>query len=359
MPALLPFTRLVTELTRLDLQPIEFASSGGRAVLVPNAGRIVGLRFETGDENLFWANPAIAALPGGSHGIDELPGGLGGDRLWFGKELTYFWNGSPDWESFANYEIPPSADPGTYALTATTDAVRFSGRVTLEGRNGAERTSFNVTRTVSFTEPPFNLSDESLQGADFVGLETSNEVEVDPNGGNGIADLWHLLQVPTSSQIVIPLRKGSSGRSVATSFGMPGSWSERHDRIEWEVTGLERAKLGVSAGRVTGKVGVVRQMLDGRVLLLVRSFSVDPAGTYVDHPEGQVRSDQAVQAWSGFGFGEIEHRSTAFGAELPSTVIEDRDQIWAFGGSRDQVNAIAVRLLGVDIRKLVIPPIKR
>jgi len=65
------------------------------------------------------------------------------------------------------------------------------------------------------------------------------------------------------------------------------------------------------------------------------------------------RTDQLFQAWDGMGVGEMEYHSPVLDAEKGPRTWQDRDYLWAFGGSVDAITTLADTLLNVDVRSFL------
>jgi hypothetical protein len=65
------------------------------------------------------------------------------------------------------------------------------------------------------------------------------------------------------------------------------------------------------------------------------------------------RNDQALQAWDGYGFGEMEYHSPVLDGERGPRELAESDQLWAFGGAAQPIVALASRLLRLDIAYVI------
>src|SRR5262249_23076040 len=154
--------------------------------------------------------------------------------------------------------------------------------------------------------------DPVMNGVEYAGIEGAHRIALDAATHTGRVDLWHLLQVPVGSVLIVPLRgEAATQNRTPVCYGIAGDWVERCGYISWSFTGRARAKFGLSAAAVTGRAAVLRDLGGDRRALLVREFSVDERAVYADHPHGVPRTDQVLQAWDGFGFGELEYHSPA------------------------------------------------
>jgi hypothetical protein len=335
--------------------PVRQLGAGGRVAVTLAAGRVVAMACSRDGPNLLWSNPQLPDIQLVKNHPDKLPGGFGGDRLWFSPELDYYWDGEPDWKTFANYKPPVAADPGTYEFVERDPgsiALHAEGALTVHGAD--RRVGFEVDRAIRLIEPPIPSSDPLMSGIDYVGIETSHVLKIAEGTHKGRIDLWHLLQVPTGAVLIVPIAKTADAQQrKPLPYGLPGAWVEKADHVLWRYGGDAQAKFGLPATALTGRSAVFRRFGPDRWCMIVREFPVDPHAAYGDYPYGVPRSDQAFQAWDGYGFGEMEFHSPVLNAEGGPRELEESDQLWAFAGPPPAIAALADRLLGVDVRYLL------
>lgn len=332
----------------------ELKGPGGRVAVTLAAGRIVAMAFTEDGPDLLWANPQLSDAAIGR--AEELVGGMGGDRLWLSPELDYFWHGVPDWKQFSNYRTPVDIDPGRYEFVHTGGKsidLRGKGALTASSAN-QQSLSFELTRTLRMAPPPISSGDPLMREINYIGVESSHILKVNDSTASARVDLWHLLQVPVGSVLIVPLNPKASDRErQPLSYGLPGSWKVHENYLLWKYGGDAHAKFGLSAVALTGRSAVVRRLDTGDWCLIVRQFSADPKATYGDHPYAIARNDQVFQAWDGYGFGEMEYHSPVIGGATQSQELEEQDQLWAFGGNEAAIVRLGSRLLGVDIAPAV------
>lgn len=341
---------VVGALTRADLPVRELRHPGHVAVTLA-AGRIMGLAFSADGPNLLWSHPQINDADLLKHHPEKLAGGMGGDRLWFAPELDYFWQGVPDWVSFVNYQVPAASDPGAYEFVDAgpeSIGLRASGR--LIHRNSGNAIGFEIERSVRMTPAPWSAAHPLMRDVEYVGVETSHVLQLDRTTASGRIDLWHLLQAPAGSVLIVPLNEtATAADKTPLSYALPGAWQEKSKCILWRYTGRDGAKFGLSAAAVTGRTAVLQTLSPTRRCLIVREFDASADATYADYPHGSPRTDQVFQAWDGYDFGEMEYHSPALDAAHGPRLLRQSDRLWAFGGSPDAINELGKALLGVDI----------
>jgi len=308
------------------------------------AGRLVALAFSRDSPNLLWTNPGLGRVPG-----DPGQGGIGGDRLWFSPELLYHWLGEPDWRGLTNYRVPEDTEPGHYRfIDSEPDVVAMAARGRLPVRGSDQSLAFCVERKIRMTPPPLGHDHPLMRGVQYVGVEADHELTIQEQTRTGEIDLWHLLQIPAGSILLVPLRPGT--RSQPLSYGQPGAWQVTPNSVIWRIEGNRNAKIGIAAAALTGRAAILQRLPSQQWSMMIRQFPVDVSARYGDHPYGVVREDQVLQAWDGMGFGEMEFHSPVLDAERGPRHLRQQDQLWAFGGSALAIAGLADHLLQLDIR---------
>lgn len=308
--------------------------SGGRAAVTTSGGALAGLCVE--EENIPYVNEAIAE-PGWLH--EKNSSQIGGLRLWFAPEYAYFWKGKPDARTLANYSVQGECDPGSYAIThADAGSVRMEMTATLRDFRDGKKVKFCVERVISVASPPVKLGSLGYMG---VRLQHRLEILRAPSGKR--VDLWHLLQMPAGSSMLVPTRGPAKPLIYFNAF-RNNDWKAEKDALRWSYRGTDIAKLGLDISQVTGRAGVLRPLPDGRFAAMIWQFPVSPGMVYADGPSEARARNQIVQAWDGFGFGELEYHSPSVGSEDP--VYAEHSLLWCFCGSLKQINTAADELLG-------------
>lgn len=341
------FSHVVSRLTEASIPVRQLHGKGSVAVTLA-AGRVVALAFSDDGANLLWSNPQLDDTEIVKATPTKLVGGFGGDRIWFSPELQYHWLGKPNWRTIVDYKVPEDTDPGRYRFLdegSNVISLKAEGRLPVRGTD--HYVDFRVDRRVRMTNSPLPFDDLLMRGIDYVGIETTHHLNIGDDTPSGQLDLWHLLQVPTGSVMIIPLRPGH--KTQVLSYGLPGPWEVRDDSVTYPVTGDANSKIGIASEALTGRSAVVRRLGQQRWCLLIRQFPVEVAARYGDHPYGIPRSDQVFQAWDGQGFGEMEYHSPVLDAKEGPRALHDQDEIWAFGGDEKRIAALAKNLLNVEI----------
>lgn len=349
MNSTLTYAEIVDSLSRARV-PVRHLHGPGHVAITLAAGRVVAMAVDCDGPSLLWSNPTLGDAELIRNHPERAAGNLGGDRLWFAPELDYFWDGVPDWHHFSNYQVPPELDPGSYEFVDTgPNAISLRADIRVPNRATGNTIEFTVERTICMAAPPIGLKDGAYGDVKYVGIKTFHRVELDPSTTTGRLDLWHLLQVPPGSLLIVPLKSDEQARSDAPLLycGSP-AWSRINDCILWRCLGTRGTKFGLSSTVLTGRTGVIRSIAPEQLCLIVREFSVSPRACYGDHPYDTPRTDQALQIWDGLGFGELEHHSPMLSAEHGQHSLQESDYLWAFTGTTHSIRALAIDLLGTE-----------
>lgn len=330
-------TRCFTESGR-EIATVE--SENGCYGVIPDGARILALAFTPSDETLFFVHPAIERIRTSGVKPTDLPGGPGGDRLRFAPEYAYAWVGEErDLRDFSNYRVQTNEEPGVYTLTRRgPDVVLFAETSLIDGRSN-EEIPFTVERVVRPTASPV---DTLPSGCRYAGYEISQRLSIQSHGGS--VGLWSLLQVPTSSHLIVPLRRPDPPREYFNT----GRWRQDSDCLYWLFGGEANAKIGYGSESITGRTGTLRQTGDGAWSLLVRDFPVRKEMYYCDGLSEKESGDQVFQAWDGFGFGEMEYHSPAVGSPPLPEMVEDTSYLWAFEGPWKPLSELIRILLEIN-----------
>lgn len=343
-----PYQQIVDNLTNGSV-PVPQIKDAGCGAVVPAAGHIVALAFHEKDCNLLWSNPALEDSESVRRRPGEMVGDFGGDRVRIGPELDYFWSGAPDWSSLSNYVVPASIDPGDYRFSGEgQDTVRMGAKVAVKHREQDYVLQVSVERSIQMAPSPVPLDHPLMIDLEFVGIETHHSVRLDPSDERGRLDLWHILQVPIWSHLIMPIDPATPrDATLPLAYGPPGKWHHRGYHITWHFRGDAQTKFGLSASAATGRCAILHSLDADRWCLLVREFPADSNAYYADHPHRIHRNDQVLQAWDGFGFGEMEYRSPALDVGQGPRAMGYSEQLWAFGGNLEAISKIVEHLTGI------------
>jgi hypothetical protein len=322
----------------------------GCLAAVSEGGRVLALAFGPGEGSLLFAHPELPSLGQGASPL-ALKGGPGGHRLRFAPEYAYSWIGEErDLVGFSNYLVQRQEEPGEYRMTASDGAIRLAAEPVLVDRRTGMEVRFAVERVVGLCPRPL---DDLPPGVRYAGYESRCAIRLLEAPAGGCVGLWHLLQFPAGSILVVPLR----GALPPEPYFNAGSWRvHEHPGAPfflWPFGGTANAKVGYGSSRVTGRAGVLRPWADREWALVVLDFPVHPGMHYCDAPRPEKAGDQVLQAWDGFGFGELEYHVPAVGQPPLPRQWEESARVWAFAGSPERIVGLALELLGVRIEHLL------
>jgi hypothetical protein len=160
--------------------------------------------------------------------------------------------------------------------------------------------------------------------------------------------------MPHLGELFIPTYSKSKPRIYFGLENTPADEVSATDRmVRFKMRAPGEHKIGVYAAATTGRIGYLYSA-GKQYALIVRNFSVNPSGEYADvpwtEPEDKGYSVQACSVNGKWGmFSEMEYHVPAIGGETGLAQIEDRSQLWAFRGSREEMGKIARSLLSNDI----------
>lgn len=355
---------------------VELKSEDGlsKILIAPGyQGRVMTSTFG-GDSgiSLGWINHALIAS--GEKKKQFNPVG-GEERFWMGPEggqySLYFKGG--DSFNIDHWQVPPIIDTVTFDVKESTSSkVSFSKAATFSNYSGTafdiqiDRTVFLIDRRAIEQRLRMPLA-TSVQ---MVAYETVNGITNtgtdDWTKEKGLISIWLLSMMPPSEQtkVIIPFKAGKSSRSLITDnyFGkMPTERLSVTDSVLYfTCDGKHRSKIGLSpaiAKNVAGSYDAKNKVLN--ILFL----SVDPEGLYVNSKwelqkepyKGDIinsYNDGPLADGSIMGpFYEIESSSSA--KELKrGEKMEYRQMACHFKGSVEELNKIALQLLGVNLSQL-------
>jgi hypothetical protein len=111
-------------------------------------------------------------------------------------------------------------------------------------------------------------------------------------------------------------------------------------------------KIAMTASGVGNRMGYISSEGDASALI-VREFSINPLGEYIDvpwaHPDSPGAAVEACNVNSNLGaFSEMEYHTPAIGGLTGLSSCEDVSQVWAFRGSHQSILAAARELVSPD-----------
>ena len=330
---------------------------GTRVLILPYGGRILGVFAPGSDQNFLWTNSVLNSVESARayYASDDWQNS-GGDRTWLAPELDFFFPRFPNID-IAGYWQPRGLDPGNYQLTKTTQGIKLTNRLQIDAFRSRKRISLEITKSVAAAPNPVRYDTQAqLEAVEYAGhtLMTSLKI-LDPNlDGDPLVGLWSLTQMPHQGELFVPTYSKAEPRIY---FGLadapPDELTSSDHLVRFKMRAAGEHKIGIRASATTGRIGYLYPV-GTRHALIVRNFSVNPSGEYADvpwtEPEDRGYSTQACSVNSRWGeFSEMEYHVPAIGGGTGLNYIEDRSQLWAFRGSRNDMVKIARALLSNEI----------
>jgi hypothetical protein len=333
-------------------------SDGTRVLILPYGGRILGVFAAGNDENFLWTNSVLDNVEAARayYASDDWQNS-GGDRTWLAPELDFFFPKFPNID-IAGYWQPRSLDPGNYQLAKTEHGVKLTNRLQIDAFRSKKRVELEITKSVAAAPNPLRYDSGVRTGAvEYAGhtLLTSLKIADSNSQDAPLVGLWSLTQMPHQGELFIPTYSKAEPRIYFGLVDTPPDELATSDRmVRFKMRAAGEHKIGVRAAVTTGRIGYIYPA-GNKHALIVRNFCVNPSGEYADvpwtEPEDRGYSTQACSVNSRWGmFSEMEYHVPAIGGNSGLTQIDDRSQLWAFRGSREDIVKIARTLLSDEIK---------
>jgi hypothetical protein len=281
----------------------------------------------------------------------------GGDRTWLGPEVDFFFPKFPNID-ISGYWQPRGLDPGNYKLEKTDQGIQLTNRLSIQGFRSKKSVNLEITKSVGAAPNPLRYDDAMLGGAvQYAGhtLVTSLKIVDGSSDDSPLVGLWSLTQMPHQGELFIPTYSRTKPWIYFGLVDAPADELGVSDRlVRFKMRAPGEHKIGLRASVTTGRMGYLYPVGDKHALI-IRNFFVNPSGEYADvpwtEPENRGYSTQACSVNSRWGmFSEMEYHVPAIGGKTGLSHIEDRSQLWAFRGSRADMEKIARILVSEEIR---------
>ncbi|MGA7293507.1 MAG: DUF6786 family protein [Terriglobales bacterium] len=331
---------------------------GTQLLILPYGGRILGVYAPGNEQNFLWTNSALDSVETARayYASDDWQNS-GGDRTWLAPELDFFFPKFPNID-IAGYWQPRSLDPGNYELIKTADGIKLTNRLTVEAFRSKKRVTLEITKSVAAALNPLRYDAAIKTGAvEYAGhtLLTSLRI-VDSNSSDApLIGLWSLTQMPHQGELFIPTYSRTDPKIYFGLVDAPPDELTVGDRlVRFKMRAAGEHKIGLRSMATTGRIGYIYPA-GNKHALIIRNFCVNPSGEYADvpwtDPDDRGYSTQACSVNSRWGmFSEMEYHAPAIGGNTGLRQMEDRSQLWAFRGSRDDIVKIAQALLSNEIQ---------
>lgn len=326
---------------------------GTRVLLLPYGGRVLGVFTASNEENFYWTNPALDAEDSAKTFFESKDWqNTGGDRTWLAPEVDVF---LPEFPKTEKYWQPRELDPGKYQIQIGPSGVKLTNQLTLTLSRAKRSVQLTIEKAVGPAPNPLRYErDVDLKGVEYAGYTQYTSLALGKASINTDqrVGLWNLVQMPHGGDMLIPTYFRSQ---PTTCFGeiVPADLEVSDRLIRYHMRAKGEHKITIRAVATTGRVGYAYQTGE-RWALIVRNFTVNPSGEYVDppwkEPDHLGYSTQACNVNSALGaFSELEYHIPAIGGGTGRTRCDDAAQVWAFRGTREQIKNVAAHLLTTDL----------
>jgi hypothetical protein len=330
---------------------------GTRVLILPYGGRILGVFAPGSEENFLWTNSVLNSVESARayYASDDWQNS-GGDRTWLAPEVDFFFPKFPNID-IAGYWQPRALDPGNYELTKTAQEVKLTNRLKIDAFRSRKRVELEITKSIAAAPNPLRYDAQISTGAvEYAGHTLLTSLKIlnpDPDDAP-LVGLWSLTQMPHQGELFIPTYFKTEPRIYFGLVDTPTDEVAASDRlVRFKMRAAGEHKIGIRAAVTTGRIGYIYPT-GQKHALIVRNFFVNPSGEYADvpwtEPEDRGYSTQACSVNSRWGmFSEMEYHVPAIGGSTGLRHVEDRSQLWAFRGSREDIVKIARALLSNEI----------
>lgn len=348
--------KLIQSLREAEHPAIELrGTEGGALLFLPFGARVLGLFAEEEGPNLFWADPRMARTAEAAQVFSSPEWvNIGGERTWISPEIDVCVEDL--FNPWGSYKVPYSMDPGRYVVEKLGGAIKASASIHVPICR--RRTTCDVILEKTIRTIPNPLRGEArlrerFTEVRYIGYELTTSLQLaatpDPTVQVGA---WNIIALPAGGEMSIPTLTRAFVRSYLGSLEA-GYLSVDERFVRLRIDGRKQYKVGVRAISLVGRAGYLRPLEDDRWALVVRNFSVNPSGEYVDPPWDNLDDlGYAFQAYNDDGqlgtFGELEYHVPAIGGRTGLTGSWDCSQVWAFSGPEEPIRTIAGLLLGVE-----------
>jgi hypothetical protein len=328
---------------------------GTRLLILPHGARVLGLYTAGVDENFYWTNPDLERAASATQ-LFSSPGwqNTGGDRTWISPELDIFFPGYPD---TIRHQVPPALDSAGYEVLHKPNSMGLRRTLRLYVARTYREHEFELLKWIEPAPNPLRREPrhrDLLKGVRYAGYTQNTKLALTGDIARKpvSAGIWNLIQLPHGGEMIVPTYVRTEPRVLWGDIPADRLVSEdRAWRLKMDFSGEH--KIALRAVDLTGRAAYLRHS-GGTWWLVIRNFSVNPSGEYVDVPKDAPNdlgyAFHAVNILSSLGaFCELEHHSPAFGRHETDASVTDTSQVWAYCGPADAIKAIGKLLLGVEL----------
>jgi hypothetical protein len=279
----------------------------------------------------------------------------GGDRTWLAPEVDVFFPNYPDTDI---WRVPAKLDPGAYAIQRTGTALKFATEITVALSRSQGKICARITKSWSPALNPQRHEPIRIELSDVAYAGYAQQTCLELLAGSGTAapiGVWNLLAVRRGDEVIIPTHSRTEPEIYSGSIS-PADLIVTDHLVRFRTPGAGIRKIGARAAASTGRLGYLYQSGDGWALV-IRNFTVNPSGEYVDVPWQRSSGSSAlgystqacsVQARLG-DYCELEYHVPAIGLDNGQQCSYDTSQVWAFRGAQTVVPFVARELLSADL----------
>lgn len=326
-------------------------SDGSTILILPHGGRVLGLYSLNSYENFYWTNPALSSKETAQafYSSDEWQNS-GGDRTWLAPELDLFFPKYPDTKT---YWQPRELDPGNYEVTSSGTDLKLTNTLSLKFSRSGKSAKLRMSKSFGPALSPLRYTKtDTPPSLSYAGYTQFTRLEILEGPDCPYIGLWNLVQMPHQGDLLIPTFGKASPKiwfgDIAADDLLVSDYL-----VRYKMRAKGEHKLGISAVSTTGRVGYIFQT-DNIYNLIIRSFTVNPSGEYVDvawnDPGDLGYSTQACNINSKLGeFSELEYHIPAIGGNSGLICCDDVTQVWAYRGNKESISQATRLLLGCDI----------
>lgn len=327
----------------LEAAGLATVTLGGRIVVMPFGGRVIGL-YARPEFNCLWTNPLLTSNPAKVAAAMWRPDWLnpGGDRTWISPELDFHVGDIK--RMMETYEVPRAVDPGTHHIAwRNPTSVTLVNHASVPFRRSSQRVELVLTKQIRLLEEPPSEFPRSVKAA---GYEVRNKLETTsaPPGTHPAA--WHIMQVPGGGVIRVASRSAAQPRNF---FG-ESKWSRQGNSVRVVVEATKSFKLGIHAKESRGQMIYTGRAGDN-AFGVIRWFDVAESDRYYDVPPDdltargymtQVYVDDGALG----GFGEMEYHAPALEGRVGRTSVEEVSRTWAITGEAGEIESVINAIIG-------------
>jgi hypothetical protein len=333
----------------------QMALSDGMSVVVTQRGARIFGPFLSDGTPLCWINPALASAEGFRSFIEAGDWNLGGERVWIAPEIQF---NVPDrarfWET---HRIVPQMDPGSWHMTDGAGRVTLESEMSLDAYNLVSgRLDVNIRHAITTLVPdPLRSTKHAAltDGIAYAGISRTVALAID-EPGDILCESWCLIQLNPGGILYIPV---TTPEVQATPyFGDPAqdALAAVDGALRIRLTGQRQYKMGYKAAYMTGRMGYLHTLPDGRGFLLIRNFFNNPSSIYCEEPDNQPGvNGHSVHVYNDGGQyganGEMECNGRTIGGATGRSQTHDEFIHWAYVGDVQRLKQVGRVLLGTPL----------